>query len=165
MAKKVKDASAAAQSTIEPSASGPQAGLDGPRPSNFAVTETYASIAGMVYGVMNMDDEQIQELERLGDGIRDVMWALKSARKGRGEAAPVLAEEKPEPKKTRIADCRACWCDDCANIETCERHLDGETPDGIIPAPCARCKDGMRFKPKEREPGCEYREGDGQNHG
>jgi len=59
-------------------------------------------------------------------------------------------DEGRERVKTRIEDCRGCWCNTCATLEECENILDGWEPDGIRPLPCVGCFDGMRFKPIER---------------
>ena len=134
--------------------------------ADTTVVEVYANIVGVVYGAMKLDDGQMQELERMGDGAQGVLWALKNARKGGGaDVAPELVDSAEPEMKTRIADCRACWCDDCGRIEACARHLYGATPDGIATAPCVGCKDGMRFRPKELKADCEYTPGDGLNHG
>ena len=67
--------------------------------------------------------------------------------------------------KTEIADCRKCWCDQCARLEECDRIREGFTPDGVRPFPCVGCENGMRFKPCE-EPQCEeFVQGEGLNNG
>lgn len=69
------------------------------------------------------------------------------------------------PVKTQIADCRKCWCDQCARLEKCDEIRSGYTPDGIYPLPCVGCADGMQFKPCE-EMQCEkFIQGIGLNNG
>lgn len=80
------------------------------------------------------------------------------------EPADTAPDEAPE--KTRIADCRACWCNSCSSIETCDTIRADEEPDGIRPNPCVGCLDGMRLMPREAEPACgEYVEFEGENNG
>ena len=68
-------------------------------------------------------------------------------------------------QKTKIGDCRKCWCDQCAKLEQCEKLREGALPDGIRPFPCIDCGDGMRFKPCE-EARCEdFVQGEGMNNG
>lgn len=75
-------------------------------------------------------------------------------------------EEDEEPElKTDIQDCRSCWCDTCGRLEACEKHRDGEKPDGLRPLPCIGCANGLRFRPKEKEACEEYTEAAGFNNG
>lgn len=69
------------------------------------------------------------------------------------------------PEKTNIAECRACWCDRCAEIERCDHRRDGAAKTKDAPNPCAGCVDGMRLFPIERPPCPDFREGGGFNHG
>ena len=62
--------------------------------------------------------------------------------------------EPAERVKTRIEDCRACWCNTCAEILNCENIREGWQPDGERPNPCVGCFDGMRFTPKEKAAFC-----------
>lgn len=67
--------------------------------------------------------------------------------------------------KTRIGDCRKCWCNQCGNIEECESIREGSLPDGIRPFPCVDCADGLRFMPTE-EPPCDFfKKGNSVNYG
>lgn len=78
----------------------------------------------------------------------------------------VHSEENEEPElKTDIQDCRACWCDSCENLETCKKHREGETADGIRPFPCIGCVNGLRFKPQEEAPCEDYIKYKGYNNG
>lgn len=131
------------------------------------VRDVFDAVTAAAFGVMMLTDTQMQELETLCNGTAGMWWALKAMRKGDvPETAPELvADDGAVPGKTRIADCRGCWCDDCADIEKCWRHYKGQQPRLDTPYPCVGCMDGMRFRPKEDEPDCEYREGGGQNHG
>lgn len=68
-------------------------------------------------------------------------------------------------QKTNIEDCRDCWCDTCKNIEYCKENL-ANVPDGTYPPlSCYGCKNGMRFKPTEKEPDCNYDKTEGFNNG
>ena len=74
-------------------------------------------------------------------------------------------EDGEAEMKTDIRDCRACWCDTCAKLEECEKHRDGTKWDGIRPFPCIGCLNGMRFRPRDKEPCEEYTEAAGFNNG
>ena len=67
--------------------------------------------------------------------------------------------------KTMIGDCRKCWCDQCAILETCLHIRDDEAPDGVRPFPCVGCGDGMRFRPCEEERCADFVQGNGYNNG
>jgi len=69
------------------------------------------------------------------------------------------------PQKTDIADCRKCWCDQCASLERCEHIRADEAPDGVRPFPCVGCGDGMRFRPREEERCADFVQGNGYNNG
>jgi len=68
-------------------------------------------------------------------------------------------------QKTDIADCRKCWCDQCAVIESCTHIREKELPDGIHAFPCVGCADGMRFKPCEEAKCEDFVQGNGYNNG
>ena len=72
---------------------------------------------------------------------------------------------KRDAVKTEIGDCRKCWCDQCANLETCVHIREGELPDGIRPFPCIGCENGMRFKPCEETKCEDFVQGEGLNNG
>ena len=55
--------------------------------------------------------------------------------------------DEPEGK-TRIEDCRACWCNTCANIEDCIDAPEGWQRGVLRPYPCADCADGRMYMPK-----------------
>lgn len=77
-------------------------------------------------------------------------------------------DDAPGEEKTAIGDCRACWCDSCADIETCDVCMleDPENGDPLRPVPCRGCLNGVRHMPTEHEPACgKYAEGDGPNNG
>lgn len=74
-------------------------------------------------------------------------------------------EERECSVKTEIGDCRKCWCDQCANLETCVHIREGELPDGIRPFPCIGCENGMRFKPCEETKCEDFVQGEGLNNG
>lgn len=67
--------------------------------------------------------------------------------------------------KTEIGDCRKCWCDQCAQLDTCEHIREGELPDGIRPFPCIGCENGMRFMPCEADKCGDFVQGAGLNNG
>ena len=67
--------------------------------------------------------------------------------------------------KTEIEDCRTCWCDQCAKIEQCAMMREGAIPDGVHPSPCIDCRDGMRFKPREKAQCKEFVQGSEVNNG
>jgi len=73
-------------------------------------------------------------------------------------------EEEPHIK-TDIRDCRECWCDTCAKLESCQRRRDGARPNGIQPFPCIGCFNGMRFMPRAGAACEEYEEIEGYNNG
>lgn len=125
------------------------------------------------------DDKRptLADLEAAGYEIGQMVAALASgALRGMADynaapPAPELTEDRTEPpEKTRIADCRACWCDDCRKLEECEATSAIMNPngikDGIRPNPCIGCQDGWRFMPKESEPDCgSYEPADQPNNG
>ena len=73
--------------------------------------------------------------------------------------------EQERSVKTEIADCRKCWCDQCAKLEQCVHLREGALPDGVRPFPCVGCADGMRFKPCEEERCADFEQGTGFNNG
>lgn len=55
--------------------------------------------------------------------------------------------------KTRLGDCKTCWCNTCANIERCLKAPEGQEFFGARPFPCVGCTDGRRYMPKEIKDG------------
>ena len=118
-----------------------------------------------------------EELEEAGAALGFMFAALFRGFQAGMDAYDVMQEEtaireirKKEAEqecsvKTEIADCRKCWCDQCARLEECDKIREGFTPDGVNPFPCVGCENGMRFKPCE-EPQCEeFVQGEGLNNG
>jgi hypothetical protein len=62
-------------------------------------------------------------------------------------------KERAMPAKTRIAECRRCWCDQCDKMEGCEMF------------PCHGCGDGTRFMPCEEERCGEFAQSAAPNNG
>jgi hypothetical protein len=58
------------------------------------------------------------------------------------------SDEQPvERVKTRIEDCRGCWCNTCAIIEKCI-YESKDAPDWHL-FPCDGCVNGVRYMPKQ----------------
>lgn len=102
--------------------------------------------------------------EGISRGIADGFAEMAAPDSGGVELVHDGDGEEPE-LKTDIRDCRGCWCDTCAKLEECEKHREGEKPDGIRPFPCIGCLDGMRFMPKEEARCEEYEKAVGYNNG
>ncbi len=80
----------------------------------------------------------------------------------------VQTKEEPLKRssiKTNIGDCRQCWCDQCARLESCSMTKEGALPDGVRPFPCVDCENGMRFRPKENICCKDFLQGNGLNNG
>jgi hypothetical protein len=72
-------------------------------------------------------------------------------------------DKEIKTEKTRIEDCKECWCNTCEKLEYCTYIRNGHVADGIQPKPCIGCADYLRFKPTEH-PCCKnYIEGPENN--
>ena len=55
-------------------------------------------------------------------------------------------------EKTRIADCKTCWCNTCLQIENCINEPLQHVIKSSTPFPCEGCLDGMRYMPMSDNP-------------
>lgn len=102
--------------------------------------------------------------EGFKEGYDDYSFA--AAEEDEQKNDPGGQDQQPAPEeKTTISDCRNCWCNQCAKIETCQHIRDGETPDGLRPFPCVGCMEGMRFKPCEEERCKDFEQAASPNYG
>lgn len=125
------------------------------------------------YGLEEMEAAGYEIGLMIGAIVRGALRGLADyeAQNAALEPADQLVErDEPAPplEKTRLADCRACWCDTCAAIMECENIRPGFQPDGETPLPCVGCYDGARCMPQDNPPTCGgyiALEGGGVNNG
>lgn len=97
------------------------------------------------------------------EGVED--YAIEQAALDLQKEHDAHKESEQSAKKTRIDDCRKCWCDQCAKLDRCEHLREGTAADENRPLPCAGCGNGMRFQPCEEERCADFVQGAGYNNG